>query len=199
MDDLLAGLYQQASSPRPAGGSSAMQTLTMLAQLGALGQNGPTLRGQQAQSPGGAAAPSGDWLGLLDPTTRARASQYSDELARATRDAGLAPWAERLFGAGIVPHESSWIPTAVNHSSGAAGLGQLMPFNVPDRSKVFDPYWNLRWSESLFGDYLSRERGIPGGQNIKLALADYAAGPGNQSAGLPYAAAILQMLGGHYR
>ena len=62
---------------------------------------------------------------------------------------------------GVVDYESGWNPGAVNRSSGATGLGQVMPREAgfpdrPSRQELLDPATNLDWSARILRSGLDR-------------------------------------------
>ena len=103
--------------------------------------------------------------------------EVAEEIAEALLRAGYKYNMDPRFLAAIIAVESNFDVHCVS-SSGAMGLGQLMPFNLPEAG-VKNP-WNP--TENIFGaakllrghlnDYKNRSNGT------LLAVAAYNAGPG---------------------
>ena len=104
----------------------------------------------------------------------------TEEIARALLGAGYANNMDPRFLAAIIAVESDFDIYCLS-SSGAMGLGQLMPFNIPEaglktKADAWNPtknvYGTARLLRGHLNDYLDRPNGT------LLAVAAYNAGPG---------------------
>jgi murein DD-endopeptidase MepM/ murein hydrolase activator NlpD len=85
------------------------------------------------------------------------AATYLPQIRTAAGRYGLDP----TLLAGVVDYESSGNPGAVNRSSGATGLGQVMPREAgfsgrPSRQELLDPDTNLDWSARILSEGIRR-------------------------------------------
>ncbi len=108
---------------------------------------------------------TGDWRVTSGLT---RSVPYRNEILRAARRHGVAP----TLLAALVRAESNFNPRAVS-SSGARGLGQLMPRTARELGvgNPFDPHENLDGAARYLSEQLDRF------QSVRVALAAYHAGP----------------------
>ncbi len=76
-------------------------------------------------------------------------------------------WAELQY---IIGHESSWDPNAVNPTSGAYGIPQILPAAHPDANLQNDPMGQLHW---LFSYLQDRYGGVDAAYQHKLSTGWY--------------------------
>ena len=100
-----------------------------------------------------------------------------DEIATALLRAGYENDMDPRFLASIISVESDF-DINCHSSSGAMGLGQLMPFNVPEAgiTDPWNPTQNILGTARLLRRHLNDYRDRPNG--TLLAVAAYNAGPG---------------------
>ncbi len=103
----------------------------------------------------------------------------ADEIARALLGAGYEQNMDPRFLAAIIAVESDFDIRCLS-SSGAMGLGQLMPFNIPEaglkyKADAWDPTKNIFGTARLLRGHLNDFAGRPDG--TLLAVAAYNAGP----------------------
>ncbi|MBV9468699.1 MAG: transglycosylase SLT domain-containing protein [Abitibacteriaceae bacterium] len=100
-----------------------------------------------------------------------------DEIATALLTAGYENNIDPRFLAAIIAVESDFDIYCLS-SSGAMGLGQLMPFNLPEAhiTNAWNPTQNVIGMARLLRGHLNDYRGRP--NSTLLAVAAYNAGPG---------------------
>ena len=103
----------------------------------------------------------------------------ADEIARALLGAGYEQNMDPRFLAAIIAVESDFKIDCLS-SSGAMGLGQLMPFNIPEaglkyKADAWDPTKNIFGTARLLRGHLNDFADRPDG--TLLAVAAYNAGP----------------------
>lgn len=106
--------------------------------------------------PRAAAAPA-----AAAPAQGAQGSQAASAYYDLIKDAAGRHQLDPTLLAGVVDFESSGNPQAVNTSSGATGLGQVMPREAgfadrPTRQELLDPATNLDWSARILKSGLDR-------------------------------------------
>jgi Transglycosylase SLT domain len=111
---------------------------------------------------------------LIQEMSSATGLPYDVIAAQANTESGFNATARSSAGA------EGWLqflPSTYDANAAAAGVGPGTEFNPADEAKVYDVYMS---------SLLKQEGG-----SVKKALAAYNAGPGNLSAGYPYADKIL--------
>jgi soluble lytic murein transglycosylase-like protein len=103
----------------------------------------------------------------------------ADEIARALLTAGYRQNMDPRFLAAIIAVESDFDIYCLS-SSGAMGLGQIMPFNLPEvgmkKGDAWNPTKNVHGTAALLRGHLNKYKDRPNG--TLLAVAAYNAGDG---------------------
>lgn len=114
---------------------------------------------------------------MIQSTNKKLKSAQANEIAEAILRAGLKEKMDPRFLAAIIGVESDYDITCLS-SSGAMGLGQIMPFNLKEAgiTDPWNPTQNVFGTAKLLRGHLNDYKDRPNG--TLLAVAAYNAGPG---------------------
>ena len=123
------------------------------------------------------AAQKAAYAQMIQSTNKKLKPEQANEIAKAILRAGLKYQMDPRFLAAIIGVESDY-DIACLSSSGAMGLGQLMPFNLKEAGVTdpWNPTQNVFGTAKLLRGHLNDYKDRPNG--TLLAVAAYNAGPG---------------------